>query len=88
MICSPRGGSWSLCLSVSSWPSAMICLQETGAPIVQLRLELAESPAPAVALWELVGEEQRQAAMALLAALIAQTVACEQDEEQETVVGE
>ena len=43
-------------------------------PIVQLRLELAESPAPAVALWELVGEEQRQAAMVLLAALIARTV--------------
>jgi hypothetical protein len=42
--------------------------------IVQLRLELAESPAPAVALWELVGEQQRQTAMALLAALIAQTV--------------
>ena len=39
---------------------------------MQLRLELAESPAPAVALWELVGEEQRQTAMALLAALIAQ----------------
>ena len=31
--------------------------------VVQLRLELAESPAPAVALWELVGEEQRQTAM-------------------------
>ena len=46
-------------------------------PIVQLRLELAESPAPAVALWELVGERQRQAAMTLLAALIAQTVAPE-----------
>jgi hypothetical protein len=45
-----------------------------GAPIVQLRLELADSPAPAVALWELVGEQQRQAAMALLAALIAQSV--------------
>jgi hypothetical protein len=45
--------------------------------IVQLRLELAESPAPAVALWELVGEQQRQAAMALLAALIAQTLAPE-----------
>ena len=44
---------------------------------MQLRLELAESPAPAVALWELVGEEQRQTAMALLAALIAQTVAPE-----------
>ena len=43
-------------------------------PIVQLRLELAESPAPAVALWELVGEQQRQAAMSLLTALIAQTV--------------
>ena len=44
---------------------------------MQLRLELAESPAPAVALWELVGAEQRQRAMALLAALIAQTVAPE-----------
>jgi hypothetical protein len=43
-------------------------------PFVQLRLELAESPAPAVALWELVGEQQRQAAMSLLAALIAQTI--------------
>jgi hypothetical protein len=42
--------------------------------IVQLRLELAESPAPAVALWELVGEPQRQAAMTLLSALIAQTL--------------
>ena len=40
---------------------------------MQLRLDLAESPAPAAALWELVGEEQRQTAMALLAALIAQT---------------
>jgi len=51
-------------------------------PIVQLRLELAESPAPAVALWELVGEEQRQTAMTLLAALIARTVAVEGDEEE------
>jgi hypothetical protein len=52
----------------------MIRVQGTGAPIEQLRLELADSPAPAVALWELVGEQQRQAAMALLAALIAQSV--------------
>lgn len=44
---------------------------------MQLRLELADSPAPAVALWELVGEEQRETAVALLAALIAQTVAPE-----------
>ena len=54
---------------------------------MQLRLELAESPAPAVALWELVGEEQRQAAMVLLAALIAQTVAGEPNEDG-TAVGE
>ena len=44
---------------------------------MQLRLELAESPAPAAALWELVGEQQRQAAMVLLAAMIAQTLAPE-----------
>jgi hypothetical protein len=61
-------------LIVSSWPSAMISAR---GPIVQLRLELAESPAPAAALWELVGEQQREAAMALLAAMIAQTVAPE-----------
>ena len=42
---------------------------------MQLRLELAESPAPAVALWELLGEQQRQSAMVLLAALIARAVA-------------
>jgi hypothetical protein len=52
----------------------MIRVHAAGGSIVQLRLELAESPAPAVALWELVGEQQRQAAMVLLAALIAQTV--------------
>ena len=46
--------------------------------IVQLRLELAESPAPAAVLWELVGEQQRQGAMTLLAALIAQTVVPEE----------
>lgn len=45
--------------------------------MVQLRLEMADSPAPAVALWEMVGEQQREAAMALLAALIAQAVAPE-----------
>ena len=45
--------------------------------MVQLRLEMTESSAPAVALWELVGEQQRETAMALLAVLIAQTVAPE-----------
>ena len=48
---------------------------------MQLRLELAQSPAPAAALWELVDEAQRRAAIALLAALIAQTIAGEADEE-------
>jgi hypothetical protein len=65
----------------------MIPVQETAGPIVQLRLELAESPAPAVALWELVGEEQRQAAMVLLASLIARTLGGEQSE-RETLAGE
>ena len=41
---------------------------------MQLRLDLAACPAPAAVLWELVGEEQRQGASVLLAALIAQTV--------------
>jgi hypothetical protein len=41
---------------------------------MQLRLNLAEGPAPAAVLWELVGEEERQTAMALLAALIARSV--------------
>lgn len=51
-------------------------------PNLQLHLDLAESPAPAAALWELLGEEQRQAAMALLAALMAQSVAGEQEGEE------
>lgn len=42
---------------------------------MQLRLDLTEGPAPAAALWEFLGAEQREAAMAILAALIAQTVA-------------
>jgi hypothetical protein len=54
---------------------------------MQLRLELTESPAPAVAMWELVGEEQRRGAMTLLAELIARTIA-EADIEPETMVGE
>ncbi len=49
---------------------------------MQLRLDLAESPAPAVALWELVGEQQRQGAMALLATLLARTVAGVADESE------
>jgi hypothetical protein len=59
----------------------MIRVQAAGGSIVQLRLELAESPAPAVVLWELVGEQQRQSAMTLLTALIAQTVAGEAADE-------
>ena len=61
--------------------------QAAGGSIVQLRLELAESPAPAVALWELVGEQQRQAAMVLLAALIARTVAPEAVGDESSIAG-
>lgn len=50
---------------------------------MQLHLDLAETPAPAPALWELLGEDQRVAAMALLAAMIAQSVAGEQEGEEE-----
>jgi hypothetical protein len=41
---------------------------------MQLRLELAESQAPVTVLWELVGERERQAALAQLSALIAAAV--------------
>jgi hypothetical protein len=71
MICWPPAGCSIRCSGVSSWASAIITARRS---IVQLRLELAESPVSAVALWELVGEEQRQTAMSVLAALIAQTV--------------
>lgn len=50
--------------------------------VVQLRLDLAECPAPATALWELLGEQERQAAMGLLAALIARAVAREDAEDE------
>jgi hypothetical protein len=59
------------------------CSRAPRSTIVQLHLDLAESPAPAAALWELLGEEQRVAAMALLAALIAQCVAREHEREEE-----
>jgi hypothetical protein len=73
-----------VCLGVSSWPGRMIALSRAlRRPIVQLRLDLAESPAPASALWELVGEEQRLAAMTLLAVLIAQTVTGEEEGDSE-----
>ena len=41
---------------------------------MQLRLDLAESPAPAAVLWELVGEAERRAAIAQLSALSAEAV--------------
>jgi hypothetical protein len=65
---------------VLSWASAMIGARGHR---VQLRLDLAESPAPAAVLCELLGEEQRRAAMVLLAALIAQTIAGEAETDGE-----
>ena len=54
---------------------------------MQLRLELTESQAPAAALWELVGEQQRQTAMSLLAAMIAQTIVPEEAAGDDRVPG-
>jgi hypothetical protein len=62
-------------LNVLSWPGEMML--RTRSRLLQLRLDLAECPAPATTLWELLGEPKRQAAMALLAALIARAVARE-----------
>jgi hypothetical protein len=42
---------------------------------MQLGLDLWQGPAPAAALWELLDEERRQAAMTLLSVLIAQAAA-------------
>ena len=53
-------------------PSAVISLASTRA--MQLRLDLAQSPAPAAVLWELVGDAERHAAIAQLSALIAAAV--------------
>lgn len=64
------------CSGAPSWPAPMI--GRCRAPRrqrLQLWLDLGASPAPAAALWELLGEEQRRAALAQLAALIARTVA-------------
>jgi hypothetical protein len=58
--------------AVPSWREVMIWLARSEA--MQLRLDLGGSPAPAVALWELVGSEERRSAIALLAALIARAV--------------
>ena len=79
--CWQHGGCWIACCGrrwrtgrdgAPSWPTAMIPGGTTRA--MQLRLDLAESPAPAEALWELVGVEERQAAIAQLSALIAGAV--------------
>jgi len=57
---------------MSSWRGAMIPLASS--MVMQLRLDVAEFPAPAVVLWELVDAEQRRAAVVLVAALIARAV--------------
>ena len=54
---------------VSSSPGAMIL--SASAMVMQLQLDVAKFPAPAVALWELVGERQQRAAIVQLSALIA-----------------
>lgn len=53
------------------------------ARIGQLRLDLLERPAPAAALWELLPEGERRTAEALMARMIAQTLAPEEAGEGE-----
>ena len=50
---------------------------------MQLHLDLGQSPAPATALWGLLPEAERAAAAALVAKLIARTVAPEEVEGDE-----
>jgi hypothetical protein len=72
-----------VCSGVPSWPGRMIRRSRVAKrEMVQLRLDLGESPAPAAVLWELLGEEQRRTALVQLAALIAQTVAGEEDRDE------
>jgi hypothetical protein len=72
-----------VCSRVPSWPGRMIGRSRAAKrQMVQLRLDLGESPAPAAALWEVLGEEQRRTALVQLAALIAQTVAGEEDRDE------
>jgi len=64
------------CFAVASWPRGMIGAGKTARrQTVQLHLDLGESPAPATALWGVLPEGEREAAAALVAKLIAQTVA-------------
>ena len=72
-----------VCSGVPSWRGRMIGRSRVAKrEMVQLRLDLGESPAPAAVLWELLGEEQRRTALVQLAALIAQTVAGEEDRDE------
>ena len=73
--CAPLGKGTRETGALASGLGAMIAPRSEA---MQLRLDLAECLVPAAALWELVGAEQRGAAMTLLAALIARTVAGEE----------
>jgi hypothetical protein len=67
-----------------SWPGSMISGSQAARrrpTTLQLHLGLAESPAPAGALWELLDEERRRTAMVLLSTMIAQSVTGEPQEE-------
>jgi hypothetical protein len=54
--------------------------EATRRPALQLHLDLGESPAPATALWGILPEDEREAAAAVVAKLIARTVVPDEDE--------
>jgi hypothetical protein len=53
--------------------------EATRRPALQLHLDLGESPAPATALWGILPEDEREAAAAVVAQLIARTVVPEDE---------
>jgi hypothetical protein len=83
--CAPLGKGTRGTGALASGLGAMIAPRSEA---MQLRLDLAECPAPGAALWELVGAEQRQTAMTLLAALIARAVAGEEVLDDRAQVGD
>jgi hypothetical protein len=54
--------------------------EATRRPALQLHLDLGESPAPATVLWGILPEDEREAAAAVVAKLIARTVVPDEGE--------
>jgi hypothetical protein len=67
MICCLPGGCWTACFGVVLAGKDDLSEPSAEKTDMQLRLDLLESPAPEVALWELLPETERRAVAALVA---------------------